>query len=363
MPGCAGDGTSRTGGTDAASYAPEENSAYNTYRRLGYRLEWSSRTVVSSRSRVEQVMTYRDIVLTQDGSNTVTLLESTDGAVRWSADLAGDLEQFVGLDRLVMGDSRRVVACSESEIYLLDERTGDLRDRQKLTELVNTPPTMTAGGLAVFGCPTSRVICQDVVRRARGWAYGVNGAVTSRPVVVSGNVVGLVSQGGDVLFLDAVKGTGRGITRIYGGLANNPVSDGSAMYVASLDQSIWAIEPFGADRIRWRNRYEQPITAQPVLHGDTLYVTIPGKGLTSLDTATGVTNWDNPEVDGDVIAIRDGRPLVWNGSDAVLVDPRHGRVIERETLDDVQILRADEFVDGNLITVARDGTVKKYSPR
>ncbi|MCA9311907.1 MAG: PQQ-binding-like beta-propeller repeat protein [Phycisphaerales bacterium] len=359
--GCAGNGSS--GGDHGTSVDGEVALPRDAYTRMGYRLEWSSRTVTGRGAQVEFAEAYPDYLLTQDEGNTVALLETSDGGVRWSADLAGDLERFVGLDRFLVGGVQRVMASSESEIYLLDEKTGDLRDRQRLRELVNTRPLVTPSGLVIFGCPTSVVTCQDLLRRTRMWAYGVRGAVDARPALLGGGVVGVVSQGGDVLFLDSVSGSGRGLTRIYGGLANDPVTDGSTLYVASLDQSIWAIEPYGADKVRWRIRTESPLTAQPQVFEDTLYITIPGEGMTAVDTATGVKRWSNPDVDGDVVAIRAGRPLVWNGRDVVLLDPRQGREIDRAALEDVDMIRADRMVDGNLFTLSASGTVKKYSPR
>ena len=114
--------------------------------------------------------------------------------------------------------------------------------------------------------------------------------------------------------------------------------------------------------IRVRTSDEYCGTVAPVRQPARV-ITIPGEGMTAVDTATGVKRWSNPDVDGDVVAIRAGRPLVWNGRDVVLLDPRQGREIDRAALEDVDMIRADRMVDGNLFTLSASGTVKKYSPR
>src|SRR5690606_12182537 len=109
---------------------------------------------------------------------------------------------------------------------------------------------------------------------------------------------GVVSQGGDVIIIDTRSGASTLRARIFDGLANDPVAGDDAMYVASLDQSVYGFAARGSSW-DWRLRTDQPITEQPVLLDGVLYVDIPGEGLTALDPAyNGERIWSNAGVSG-----------------------------------------------------------------
>jgi hypothetical protein len=105
------------------------------------------------------------------------------------------------------------------------------------------------------------------------------------------------------------------------------------------------------------------LTAQPVFFEGRVFVTIPGEGLVGFESATGNRLWSLGEVSGDVVAIRDGNLLVWNGQHAATVDPRRGDLIVQVPIAGASTLTTDAFVDGNLYVIEPGGRVQKYSPR
>ncbi|MEQ8745800.1 PQQ-binding-like beta-propeller repeat protein [Pyruvatibacter sp.] len=363
--GCASKNATSTSASDDAATggdvatASGDQSSYDRYRDLGYRLDWKSYIVVGRGNTVTHFRAFDDALLAQDSGNVLSFLATDTGAVRWSTDLAGDLTRFVGLGRY----RERVVSASQSELFLLDPKTGDLRDRQKYSSIVNTRPVVNSNGIAIFGTPTGRVAAHNVLAGYGMWAYGVSGAVTASPVLIQDDLVGVVSDKGDVIFIDVRSGSARGGAKIYGGVDNNPVTDGRYLYIASRDQSIWCFDSYGRDALQWRIRTQAPITGQPVLHDGRLFVAIPGEGFTAVDTRSGLRDWVAPDVDGDLLAVHDDNLVVWNGKVATILDGRRGSVVDRIELGHLAFLTTDKLVDGALYAVQPDGAIARYVPR
>jgi outer membrane protein assembly factor BamB len=189
----------------------------------------------------------------------------------------------------------------------------------------------------------------------------MSGAIEADPVLV-GDAIGLVSQAGDVLILDAVSGSAIGRNRIGGGPGAPLAATDDTLFVASLDQSLYAFNREGGTT-RWRKRTETPLRDRPVLHEGRVYCTIPDQGLTAFDAGTGEEAWSAEGVGGYVVAVRDGRPIAWDGREAVSLDPETGQVIERARLEHVDFVLTDTLVDGTLYTVSEHGVVVRFNPR
>ena len=110
-------------------------------------------------------------------------------------------------------------------------------------------------------------------------------------------------------------------------------------------------------------RSEHRLSAQPVFYEGRVFVTIPGEGLAGFNASTGARLWSLKAVSGDVIAIRDGNLVVWNGRNAATVDPGRGELVAEASLGGASMLKTDQFVDGNLYVVEPSGRIQKYSPR
>ena len=192
------------------------------------------------------------------------------------------------------------------------------------------------------------------------WGFQSGGAIDRGAVDVDG-VAGIVSQAGDVLFLDPRSGVLYGRQSMFRGIENSPVAGGGAMYVASLDQSIYAFEPTG--RVRWRFRTEHSLTAQPTFHDGALYCEIPTMGLVCLDAASGQQRWASGQAEGTVVAQRNGMLVVFAGRETMLVDPADGTIVAREAIPGVQRLVAEDFVDGALYAVSSGGSVSRLIAR
>jgi len=329
------------------------------YAKIGYRLDWVGYPAVTGSLPIQYILPFDDMVVVQEAGSFVTVMEPNTGARRCADQLANPLSKFVGMVR----DGDRILCCSEGEVFVLDTQTCNLLGRQRIEKIVATEP-VRYGNLLIFGTGVGEVLAHmsnSSVNGIKAWGFLTEGAFVRKPALI-GDAIGAVSQAGQVVFLDAQSGSLLGQNRIYGGLDTNPVDNESLMFVASVDQSIYAFSPVGATLV-WRYRTAAPLRTQPTVNGDRLYCAIPGRGLTAFEANTGEVLWECKDFGGTVVGINKDRLVVWDGTEAALVDPARGDVLERAKLPGVSILKPDKFVDGNLYAVSRSGVVAKFQPR
>lgn len=341
----------------AGDYTP--NVDHEAWAKLGYRLDWQGFPFVAAgnTAHVTRIAPYDDMVLVQESSSAVALLEANTGAKRWAVSLTNPIIKFSGISRDPQ-DSARILVSSEAELFGLAAQSGNLVIREKYEKVVNTAPVML-GHLAVYGGSTGEVQAHVVGRAVKAWGFDLQGSIDADPVRV-GDSVGTVSQAGEVIFLTD-KGAVLGRNKIFQGLANDPVANDTTMFIAGLDQSVWAFEFTGA--LAWRYRTSVPLKDQPTLNGDTLYINVPGQGLTALNAADGHVRWVSKAAGGTVIALRNKQLIAWDGKTAFAIDPDRGDVYDKVELPDTKLLVLDKLDNGNAYAVDGRGVVSKFVPR
>ncbi len=340
----------------AQAFEPQRDA----YSNLGYRHEWTGFPTMTTGGQIEFFDILGDVLVVQETSSTVSVLEAGSGSLRWFDQVASPLTKFVGNLR----DDKRLLCTSESEVYFFDLETGNITEKQALDKVVNTRPAIV-GDRLVVGTSVGEVFGQLKTGGFRVWGNTVNGALQNNPVRM-GDLLGFVSSTGEIIILDGVTGRASMRTRIYSGTQVEPVASDSLMFVASTDHSLYAFSPSRPEPV-WRLRTDSPLRHQPTYHDGRVYCAIDGTGMVAFDArgANGdaVKLWTAGNVLGSVIAVRNNRLVVWDGSNAILLDPNDGSVIERVALKNVAIARADQFVDGNLYLVSHDGVVVKLLPK
>lgn len=331
---------------------------YDAMASLGYRPQWNGFAVVGRGREITFFDAFDDILVAHESGNSITVMESSTGASRWALDLADSLVKFVGNIR----DTRTgdIIASSQSELYLLDSRTGVINDRQRLAMIVNTPPVQF-GNMLVYGCPNGEAQGHNLTSGYRQWGNRLAGAIEANPVRL-GNAVAVVSQRGEVVILDPASGSSFGRARIFGALRNHPVATGTTLFIASTDQSLWAFGESAGTPL-WRTRTEHQLVGQPAYFNNTVFAPIPVEGLCAFAASSGTRLWSNPEARGHVIAVRNGRLIVREQNAALAVDPVSGEILERVPLRGLSMLVPDAFVDGNMYLVEPGGRIQKFSPR
>lgn len=364
--GCAGS----TGSSGASSVSGESSSTSvqlesrtvtqraEPFQKLGYRLNWTIGETGGEGTRTRMLDLADDLLLVHDVRNNLTARQLSNGRTLWVANLGEPLNKFLG--NLRVGD--RIVASGESEVLILNAKTGQLEDRQRLAVLANTAPALADGYMLVFGSPRGEVFGHDIRIGLKRWGFALNQRVRGNPVMI-GRIAGVVAESGQVLLVNPVNGEAiTGLKQIYGGVVNNPISDGVNMYIASTDQSIYAFGSTTGDLL-WRVRTQSRLEAQPTVHDGVLYQFVPDEGLVAITTSNGTRRWANPEAQGTVVAVRNGDLVVWTGSQGLLVDVASGDVLERVDLPGVREIIADGFVDGDLIVLSGQSALARFSSR
>lgn len=358
LGGCGGHathGAPERVGSRADSFKP----GVEPWAKLGYRWDWSGFPAVAKGGSIRFFDVQGDALVAQDSTGVVTLMEPANGRVRWSAEVANPLTRFVGLNRLTTDRSDVVIVSSESEVFQLNAQTGNLVSRQSYEKVVNTRPVLV-GQLAIYGTSRGEVLAHHLGTGFKAWGFGTAGSIDTTPLMVGG-LVAAVSSNGEYTFLEPSRGGLIGRGAMYAGIAGDAAASEDLLIAASTDQSLWGLSPSG--RSVWRVRTSAPLRTSPVVHGGVVYVSLPDRGFSAFDAATGAERWACKGVSGRLIGIRGGRLLVWDGREAVTLDPARGSVIERATLEGVQGLVADKMEDGVLYVITTSGVVAKFLPR
>jgi outer membrane protein assembly factor BamB len=331
---------------------------YEDWAKLGYRLDWVGYPFsATSGARMVALESLGDLVVAQASDSRVSALEVTTGQRRWSTELTGPNTRWLGVRREGV-ENGRIWACSDTEAFAIAPGSGAVVARERFEQVINTPPLLM-GNLLIGGTSTRRVQAHLAGRRLSAWAFTATGAFEAAPVNVGG-VAGLVSQTGDVLFLSP-SGALQGRGRIFGGVDAPLETDGSNLYIASRDQSLWAFGVGGSPL--WRLRTDNPLTGKPVFHGGRLYADLGSKGFSAIDPATGVPVWSNREVHGELIAVRSKVLLVREGGLISMLDPGRGDTIGTVNIPGIATIVGDGLEDGTLYAASERGVVAKFIPR
>jgi outer membrane protein assembly factor BamB len=327
------------------------------YAALGYRLEWIGYATVLPGAKVRHAEVLGDVLAVQDTRNALTAVQTRDATARWSQ-IVGD--EFVNTFALVrMGPT--LVACGESELYLIDADSGNLVGKQRLERVVNTAPVQV-DNLLVFGTAQGAAIAHHVGAGRTAWLYSIDGPVNIDPIAVGEGAVGVVASSGQVLIMDARGGVQLGRARMFDNAGAGLGAGSDTLYVASLDQSLYAFARDGGFT-RWRVRTEQPLRGQPVLTGSRLIVAMP-EGVQALSAATGKAEWTNTDLkSGKLIGIRNGRGLWWDGAALRTLELDTGKVVASMDMPGISLVTTDQFTDGRLYLVTDKGAITKLSPR
>jgi outer membrane protein assembly factor BamB len=335
---------------------------------VGYRLDWVGYPFVTNTgaSQISEFAVSGNTVVALDKRSVVALLDGGTGQVRWSTQLASPLTDFVGLT-IDPSDASRIIASSESEAFLLSAGTGTLVARERFSKVISTAPVMD-GSLLIAGSGSGEVIAHRLGTKLTSWAFLGVGTFASDPVRLS-RTVGLVSEAGDVLFLDPQRGSLVGRARTFGPQASRPVSLGDAMVVASRDQSVWCFDEGGSTRWRYRTpvRLESQPGVAPTSSGTLVVVDVVDDGLVALDASNGSVKWKNTTAGGNgeavLVGTRAGNLLVHSGSTLYVLSPNAGRIVRQISVEGIERFVADKPVDGNLYAITPTNLVGKMTVR
>ena len=109
------------------------------------------------------------------------------------------------------------------------------------------------------------------------------------PTVFNGVIYAPNSSGG--LYAFDPDGTPLGQFETGDSLWAQPVTDGSDLYLASLDHHVYALDPGDLNQALWDTELDASIVSAPAISDGTLYVGTINGSLYALDAATGDVLW------------------------------------------------------------------------
>ncbi|MCC5787193.1 MAG: PQQ-binding-like beta-propeller repeat protein [Phycisphaerales bacterium] len=332
------------------------------YLEIGYRRDWTGFPSVPGEHRVADAQLFGAQLFVRASDSTVSALDTDTGRMRWASTLSTSLTRFAGMAPATLPDGRdTVLVASEAEIYFVDPNTGNILDIQRLERVVSTGP-LVFGSTAVFGTLSGEMLAHNFRFGAKFWGHQLPGSIEYGPTRVGDDIVAGVSAQGGIAFLDPATGRLYGQAKIFQGVSTEPVSDNGLLFIASLDQAIYAFNPVGGSRV-WRVPTPHPLRVQPTAHDGVLYVETREDGIIAFDQQTGQRLWANAEARGTVVGMRNNKLLSFDGSHIHVLYPRTGAVERSIRAEGVGRVFTDEFVDGNLYLVGSRGGVARFVPR
>lgn len=356
LPACTGTQSAAPQNSPGAAPAAFEVD-HAGWRTIGYRWEWTSRPPRTRDGVITFADAYDDLLIVQDSGAMVSVIEAPTGRIRWNKQAAQTNTRF-------LGNARRdgsVFVTNETELFEFDLQSGNTINRIRINDIATTSPVFF-GNRAVLGTAAGRVVCIDTRNNLRVWEYQFDGLMETPPLAIDENRVAAVSTLGDIRTLFVDTANTESSARISGDAGDLMATDGEFLFVASLDQSVYAFDIADGTRL-WRLRTSAPVTVRPVVIDDTLFVTTADTGLAAIDVVSGEIRWSNTSIGGWVVSTNDGNLMVWNGAELMRVDAERGDLIARTRLESLAGVRADRQEEGNLYAISHDGAVAKFSPQ
>ena len=328
------------------------------WSELGYQWEWTGYPPMQPGAYLEHATAYDDLLTFVGSGSTLSVLDSSTGKVRWSRQLDRSTTRFVEPVRR----DNTLFAASDTELWELNLTNGNTIDRDSLGTLVNTSP-LIVDNLAIFGTLAGELFAFQMDNDFKLWSYKFDGPIHQPAIQVSDSHIAALSENGELRTLETINAHSGMHTRIAGGSDATLLTDYVGIYIASLDQSLYAFDITDGYRF-WRVRSSSPVTVQHTLHEGVVYASTQDLGLAAIDSATGQVNWNNDEISGWVISVIDDSELiVFTGVEMLAVDKARGDVIARMPLRNISGVRTDSITDGNIYVITLDGGVAKFGRR
>jgi outer membrane protein assembly factor BamB len=334
-------------------------------RELGFRVDHQVRTFPEGDSGIKRFRVQGDSVFVLDGRNFLTRLRRADGHRLWRIPVADPLDDIYGITHLP--SDGLVLLMAGGYLMVLDEDTGSLVDKQALGQIASTAP-IVYGPVLIYGARNGQLVWHSFEVGYQWRAYQISGSIRLAPLLV-GDDVAIVAGDGTVMVLDAASGMAVWEKRLLSGVEAEPAAGNGLLYIAGLDQYVWALE-LQTGRTAWRYLSEARLACPPALVDDRLYQHIPTEGLVCFvarpsDAPSGKIIWTRPGVRGRVIGEHGNRLLLWDdhGPRVTLLDADRGSVARTIDLPGVRHLVMSEREIRDLYAAGDDGRVIRLVPR
>jgi len=331
-------------------------------RELGYQVDWQYATAGKN---LKLLTVQHDSVFALDENNYLTRIDREDGTRVWRIPISYPLAEIQGVTYLP--DYNRVLVISGGDLFVLNASDGSQIARQHLEKIANTE-ALSYGDQIIYGSRNGQLIWHSHAIAFQSNGYQIANSIKLMPLNL-GRVILVTGNDGELVVIDASSASKYWSKKLLDGVVAQPAITDSAIYVAGLDQHIWAFD-LGSGRNLWRYLTESPLTDSPVVIGDLVFQQVPAKGLICFEALPkskpgGEIVWSDPNVAGNVVTTRRENLIIWNQKNKqmdVLTSQRGGHV-STIILPFVDKLMTTSTVEGDLYAYHRDGRVVRLVPR
>lgn len=331
-------------------------------RDLGYRVDWQYPVAGKN---LKLLTVQHDSVFALDENNYLTRIDREDGTRVWRIPISYPLAEIQGVTYLP--DYNRVLVISGGDLFVLNAPDGSQIGRQHLEKIANTE-ALSFGDQIIYGSRNGQLIWHSHAIAFQSNGYHIANSIKLTPLN-QGQLIVVTGNGGELVVIDASSASKYWSKKLLDGVVAQPVIGNGAVYVAGLDQHIWAFD-LGSGRNLWRYLTESPLTDSPVVIGDLVFQQVPEEGLICFEALPrskpgGEIVWSDPNVAGNVVTTRRENLIIWNQQNQqmdVLTSLRGGHV-STINLPFVDKLMATSTVEGDLYAYHRDGRVVRLVPR
>lgn len=348
--GCSSSGTTETLGT--SNYLVTALDA----QRIGYTPRWAMNLIITPGSELKHVTTLGDVVVAVESpSNWVICVDGNDGSIRWRSKWLSENERLYEPSR----SENLIVINSGKQLFHLDVNTGKLVTMSTLEEQVNDGPVI-ADNMAIFGSLSGKVYAHDIQTGFSRWDAEMPAGIVVRPIIVGQNVFAADATGIYALF-NMRSGERLWTGRTFAQVSAKPAASETTqlVYVASEDQNLYALNrATGNDR--WIYRTTEPLRNDPVLLGNTLFIT-QKKSLTAVDAISGNKIWSLDRA-YHAIDMIDQKLIVNADVYLMILDATTGkRLREVPFMQPIQSILTGP--DDSLVIVSPDGKIERLDPQ
>ncbi len=349
MVGCAGFGRHTDQAARRSSLMLEPGSA----EKLGYSINWAGDLSLPADQHIANAQVLDDLIIViERPASVVSAVTVREGHVRWHRIVGETTQQLYKALRY----EDHIYVNSPTQMYAMKTTDGTIDDQASLARTVASGPVHYKN-YAIFGAVSGRVFAHRLKVGRPWWQYQLVDQILVSPALL-GNRVFVVDGSGVYALLNAETGAAIYRNQTYGPVSASPTSDDDTIYMASEDQSLYALSK-NSDQERWRYFADVPLTDSPMVVGDTVLQPLGQNAMVALDKRTGDERW---RLDYRAVPVleRDGQLLLHTGNKLQLVDAQTGRLAsEISTRPIKRILHGPE---GSLILISPTGDMLRLNP-
>ena len=302
--------------------------------RLGLERQWFSVIPLVETERLLRISRTQDFIFAQTSYARLHTLDAETGRLLWTASLG----ERSGFARGVAANSWAVFATNANMLFGLDRGTGRELWRLNLGTLPASTPACDDSRVMV-GMNNGMIVAHRLkYLDQKGnehiydkpmplWSYHAGTAIRTRPLPAESLVA---FGGGDSKVWVVMADEPTVMFRLATG---GPIGDGLGAYgtrtllVPSADKVLYAVDLF-LGNVFWSFPSGAPITQEPLVAGEDVYVINTAGDFSSLDPKTGAVRWTIPTQGGRLESVTPTKIYLRSYNlDMFVVDRATGRMV------------------------------------